>query len=86
MYRKIGFPGACGSMDVTHLRWDNCPKRLTNFYKGRYPYPTLAIQAIVNHNRRILYMSDLFRGKENDKTITVNDSFYLYIPHIFSNP
>jgi hypothetical protein len=80
-YSKVGFPGACGSMDVTHLRWDACPKDMTNFYKGRYPYPTVATQAIVDHNRRILYLSELFHGKENDKTITVNDPFCVSVIH-----
>jgi hypothetical protein len=75
VFSKVGFPGACGSMDVTHFRWDRCPTDRWNFFKGKYPFPTVAVQAIVDHNRRIMYLSDLFPGRENDKTITVNDDF-----------
>ena len=68
-YARVGFPGACGSMDVTHLHWDNCPSNMFNFCKGKYPFPTLAVQAIVDHNRRILYLSNLYNGRANDLTI-----------------
>ena len=35
VYRQLGFPGACGSMDGTHVRWFGCPKFLTNSCKGK---------------------------------------------------
>ena len=24
-YCRVGFPGACGSMDIVYVRWDRCP-------------------------------------------------------------
>lgn len=75
VFGKVGFPGACGSMDVTHIRWFRCPKNRHNHCKGKYPFTTLATQAIVDHNRRILFLSDLYDGRENDKTITLDDDF-----------
>lgn len=74
-FSKVGFPGAMGSMDVTHFRWLACPKGEYNFCKGKYPFPTLAVQALVDHNRRILFLSDLYDGRENDKNITANEDF-----------
>jgi hypothetical protein len=73
VFARVGFPGAVGSMDVTHVRWYRCPKSDYNLCKGKYPFTTLASQAIVDHNRRILFMSDLYNGRENDKTITMDD-------------
>eukprot|EP01138_Halocafeteria_seosinensis_P010443 gb/GECG01010661.1/.p1 GENE.gb/GECG01010661.1/~~gb/GECG01010661.1/.p1 ORF type:complete len:111 (+),score=5.14 gb/GECG01010661.1/:1-333(+) len=74
-FARVGFPGAMGSMDVTHFRWLRCPKEAANLCKGKYPFPTLASPAIVDHSRRILFMTDLFDGRENDKTITSNTDF-----------
>jgi hypothetical protein len=74
-FGRVGFPGAMGSMDVTHFRWLACPKKQFNYCKGKYPFPTLACQAIVDHNRRILFLSDLYDGRENDKNITTDDTF-----------
>ncbi len=79
MYSKVGFPGACGSMDVTHFKWNNCPSNYRNFFIGRYSYPSILIQAIVDHNRRILYLSQIYNGKENDKVVTYNDEFCMSI-------
>lgn len=75
VFAKVGFPGAMGSMDVTHFRWLACPKDNYNFCKGKYPFPTLASQAVVDHNRRILFLSSLYDGRENDKNITSDDDF-----------
>ena len=75
VYRLLGFPGACGSMDATHVHWAACPKHLTNLCKGKEPYPTLAFMVIVNHNQRILYVSNSVWGAENDIGISHNDEF-----------
>jgi hypothetical protein len=37
--------------------------------------PTIAFQAVVDHNRRILHCSKWFYGTWNDKMITVNDTY-----------
>jgi hypothetical protein len=62
-------------MDVTHIKWLSCPKEHFNYCKGKYHYPSLAFQAIVDHNRRILFLSTLYDGRENDKGITADDQF-----------
>ena len=30
VYKRLGFPGACGSMDCTHVKWNRCPVNLSN--------------------------------------------------------
>ena len=42
VYRMLGLPGACGSMDGTHVKWAVCPKYLHHACKGKEGYPTLA--------------------------------------------
>jgi hypothetical protein len=81
VFARVGFPGACGSMDVTHVRWYRCPRDQFNNCKGKYPFTTLATQAVVDHNRRILFLSDLYDGRENDKTITMDDEYTYNILH-----
>jgi hypothetical protein len=39
VYRKLGFPGCFGSMDVTHVRWNRCPKLLKHEHLGKEGYP-----------------------------------------------
>jgi len=34
-YRRMGFPGCIGSMDVTHIYWDKCPEALRFLCKGK---------------------------------------------------
>ena len=41
-YKKLGFPGAAGSVDCTHIWWGNCPARLANLYTGKEKVPTRA--------------------------------------------
>ena len=73
-YSKCGFPGAVGSMDCTHVTWNQCPVNLINNCTGRQKKPTLAFNCIVDHSRRILYCSNApFFGAVNDITICHND-------------
>ncbi len=37
-YENVGLPGCCGSMDVVHLRWSQCPAGDMNRAKGRRPF------------------------------------------------
>ena len=73
VYSRVGFPGACGSMDGTHVRWLSCPLRLTNACKGKEYFPTLAWMVIVDHNRKIMHCSSSIWGAENDIGICNND-------------
>jgi hypothetical protein len=33
-YENVGLPGCCGSMDVVHVRWSQCPAGDLNRAKG----------------------------------------------------
>ena len=46
LYESQGLPGCCGSMDVVHVRWANCPAGDFNRCKGKESYPSLAFQCI----------------------------------------
>ena len=72
-YEDLGFPGACGSMDVTHVRLHKCPHGLRVLATGKEGYPTLGFQAICAPNREILYCSRPYLGSYNDITITNDD-------------
>jgi hypothetical protein len=72
-YAEMGFPGACGSMDVTHVRLGKCPHGLRVLATGKESFPTLAFQCICAPNREILYCSLPYLGTYNDITITAND-------------
>jgi hypothetical protein len=53
-YESVGLPGACGSMNVVHVKWSKCPAGNYNRAKGKEGYPTMAFQCITDYNRRIL--------------------------------
>ena len=75
MYRILGLPGAIGSMDVIHVVYGRCPKHLKHSCIGMEGVPTLAFQCVVDHNKRIMYVSQPILGGTKDKTITCNDAF-----------
>lgn len=75
VYRKLGLPGACGSMDGTHIHWNRCPKNMSNRCRGKEHSTTLAFLAVVDHNRRILHCSRAYCGAANDKAMFNNDPF-----------
>ena len=33
-YESVGLPGACGPMDIVHVKWSNCPAGNYNRVKG----------------------------------------------------
>ncbi|CAN0496873.1 unnamed protein product, partial [Ectocarpus sp. 12 AP-2014] len=65
-YDLLGFTGAIGSTDVTHIRWVCCPYSWARQYTGKEGFPSIAYQAIVDHTGRVLAM--------NDKTIIRYDT------------
>jgi hypothetical protein len=52
-------------MDVTHIYWDKCPEALRFLCKGKEGKPTVAFQAVVEHNKRIQHISKPFYGHYN---------------------
>ena len=75
IYSKIELPGCVGSIDATHLKWAKCPKSLSNFCNGKEAFPTIAYQAVVDHSRKMLHITQGMYGSTNDITITKYDEF-----------
>jgi hypothetical protein len=74
-YKKLGFPGAAGSVDCTHIWWGNCPARLANLYTGKEKVPTIAYEVTVDHTGRCLHVTQGHPGTRSDKTIVKTDEF-----------
>lgn len=64
-YSRMGIPGAFGSTDCVHVRWDMCPASLTNICTGKEGYPTLAWQCTVNHKMIFMAVTKSFYGSWN---------------------
>ena len=67
-YRLLSFTGCVGSIDATHVKWDQCDKEFKWRCHGKEGQPTVVFQCVVSHSRRVYYVSDAFCGAENDKT------------------
>jgi hypothetical protein len=78
-YEVMGLPGAMGSTDCVHVKWDRCPVSLSNLCTGKEGYPTLAFQATVNHKMRFMSCTESFYGSNNDKTICKFDQLTMDI-------
>ena len=69
-------------MDVTHVWLERCPKDLIWSCAGKEEHPTIAYQAVVDHNHKIHHIISLpFFGGTNDKTVTKNDSFPIRVAY-----
>jgi hypothetical protein len=75
VYARLGLSGTAGSVDGTHIKWDQCPVRLQALCTGKEKFPTLGFQAVVDHSRRTLHVTDAFYGSYNDKNLSNFDSF-----------
>jgi len=73
-FSSVGLPGACGSMNVVHVKWYNYPACDHNRAKGKEGYPTLGFQCITDFNRRILAVYGPQLGTVNDKQIMKTDA------------
>ncbi|CAN0408744.1 unnamed protein product, partial [Discosporangium mesarthrocarpum] len=51
-YHRLGFTGAVGSTDVTHMSWKIYPVTETRSYKGKEWFSTLAYEVTVDHSIR----------------------------------
>ena len=68
-YSRMGLPGAIGSTDCVHVKWERCPASRSNLYTGKEGYRTISYQATVNHKMRFISVTRGFHGSANDKTI-----------------
>jgi len=75
VYAAMGFPGCVGSVDCTHVRWWNCPRELQNSCRGKEGFPTLVFQVVVDHSKRIIFVSNAFFGSLNDRNVCDADGF-----------
>ncbi|CAN0563637.1 unnamed protein product [Ectocarpus sp. 12 AP-2014] len=73
-YDRLGFTGAVGSMDVTHIAWSRCPCNQARSYTGKEGFPTIAYQVTVDHAGRAMAVTEGFTGSTNDKTIVCWDA------------
>jgi hypothetical protein len=74
-YARLGFPGAVGSIDCTHIFWSKCPVELTNLCRGKDKYPSLSFEVVADHTGRIHSCTDGFMGTFHDSMIVVNDAY-----------
>jgi hypothetical protein len=44
-YHSQHLPGACGSIDVVHVKWGQCPAGDFNFCKGKESFPSVALSS-----------------------------------------
>jgi len=68
-YNAVGLPGCCGSVDVVHVKWLNCPAGDFNRANGKEPFPSLGFQCITDFNCRILSNYGPHFGSRNDMYI-----------------
>jgi Plant transposon protein len=71
----VGFPGAVGSSDVTHVPWDKTPCQQARHYVGKEGFTTVAYEVTVDHTMRVQAVTRGFHGAVNDKTIVKFDRF-----------
>lgn len=77
VYARLGFPGAIGSVDCTHVRWFRCPALFQNSYSGKEKKATVAYEVTVNRSGRCLHISAGHPGSRNDKTIVRTDKLVM---------
>jgi len=74
-YRKLGFPGAIGSVDCTHVDWNKCPYSMANSCRGKEGSTTVVFEVVVDHRRRIWSCSKGFVGSFCDQNVSDADTF-----------
>ena len=75
----LRYHGRCGTMDVVHVKWSNCPAGDHNQSKGNEGYPMLGFQCITDFNRLILAVYGPQLGAINDKQIVKIDTNVRYV-------
>lgn len=70
---NLGYPGAVGSADATHVRWACAPRSLQRRYTGKGDFATIVYQATVTYSRYAIGITEGFRGAQSDKTVFRHD-------------
>jgi hypothetical protein len=76
-YQKLGFPGAIGSVDATHVRLWRCPENFHNTSTGKEGFPSRVFQITVDYSTKILHSTKGHFGTWNDKTISKYDDLLI---------
>ena len=61
-----GIPGLMGSLDCTHVQWDQCPKGFAASFRGRSGHPSLILEAVADAERRFVHFYWGTPGAQND--------------------
>ena len=64
-----GLDGMLGSLDVTKVVWENCPKALRGQYQGKEKVATIGLEAVADTNLWIWHRAFGFPGTLNDLNI-----------------
>eukprot|EP00956_Cyclotella_meneghiniana_P027229 scaffold60647_cov51-Cyclotella_meneghiniana.AAC.4 len=64
-----GLDGMLGSLDVTKVVWENCPKALRGQYQGKEKLATIGLEAVADTNLWIWHRAFGFPGTLNDLNI-----------------
>ena len=72
-YQSVGLLGACGLMDVVHVKWLNCPAGDYKRAKGKEWYLSIAFQCITDYNCRIFVVYGPQFGTRNNMEIVKLD-------------
>lgn len=76
-YTLMGFPGAIGSMDATHVHWNRCPSGAKNMHNGKEGYPSRVFNVAVTHHGRVFSIAEGQPGARNDKCIVRFDDLLI---------
>jgi hypothetical protein len=75
LYASVSLPGACGLIDVVHIKWSSCTTGDCNRAKGKEGYTTLGFQVITNFNQRILGVyGPQFRTANNNQNVKTDSN------------
>ncbi|CAN0445729.1 unnamed protein product, partial [Discosporangium mesarthrocarpum] len=81
MYVAVGFPGAVGSTDVTHVRWERAPISEGVHYMGKEGFAVVAYQVTIDQTGYARGVTVGFPGARNGKTIMQYDGTIRNIRH-----
>ena len=75
IYKRVGLPGAIGSTDCVHIRWERCPAGDRFHHKGKEGFTTLSYELTCDHTSKIIAVTKGHPGARNDKTIVLFNGF-----------
>jgi len=74
-YAQAGFPGCLGSVDSTYFWHIMCRAGLRNQMESKEARAVVRVNFVVNHSRKILSCTPVFKGVLNDISIANYDPF-----------